>query len=223
MDLSSQLEPARARPDASRQLPPGVEVETPGNTMRLVVRHGARDRFPGLGLVAPVAVLAYVWYHTGGSWSRVAEALEARALGVALEDPELLLELAVILLGPLLALAVYLVRRPSRTVVTVTPDGLDVRRSLLPMIGTTHFDRMDLDQFYSKEVGLRMTGIDREEHERGEVISYTYELRVRLQDRSDRLVVDGLWRADQALFLEQRLEEFLHLPDRPVPMELERS
>lgn len=223
MDVRSQLGPARARPDASRRLPPGIRVEGGPEEMRLEVHHGARDRFPFADLLAMALVVGSVWYATGGRLSRATSWLRTEAfLEVALESPELVIELASVLVGPLLAGLVFLLRRPSRTYLSATRDGFVVRRSLLPFLGTSHFDVMDVDQLYSRERAFQMTGIDPEDGELSDVTGHTYELRVRLKDRSDRLVIDGLWRADQALFLEQRLEEFLGLPDRPVPMEIER-
>lgn len=52
--------------------------------------------------------------------------------------------------------------------------------------------------------------------------STSYEVHALLDDRTHQKLVTGLNEADQALFLEQRLESFLGITDAPVEGELER-
>lgn len=100
----------------------------------------------------------------------------------------------------------------NRTVLTVENGLLSVQHGPLPWPGNKTIETSDIDQLYCREK-IR-------HGKNGPQV--TYHLNAITTDGRKVDIVSGLDEADQALYLEQRLEEHLRLIDRPVPGELQR-
>jgi len=100
----------------------------------------------------------------------------------------------------------------NRTYVEITPQEIAVWHDPFPWPGEATIATPAVKQIYCKEKvsqGRRST-------------SYHYDLYVVLSDGRARKLVSGLESPDVALFIEQQMEGWLRIPDRPVPGELER-
>lgn len=97
----------------------------------------------------------------------------------------------------------------NRTVFTLTRRDLSIRHVPLPTPGNRTLEISQVDQFYAEEV-------------RGNKGSRSYTLSVLLKDGKKVRLLGGLPDASSALYLEQTLEQFLGIEDRPVGDELPR-
>ncbi len=98
----------------------------------------------------------------------------------------------------------------NRTRILVSRDDLAIRHAPLPWWGGVEMKSADVQQLYTKEV-----------------VSYTrngrivrYQLRVITRDRRDLKLLSGLENSEQAVYIEQAIEKYLHIIDVPVAGEL---
>jgi hypothetical protein len=99
----------------------------------------------------------------------------------------------------------------NRTVITVNLQWLTVTHGPLPWFGNKRIDRNQVIQLYAEE--------ERSQSSRGNT-SFSYQLNTILRDNTKLKLLAGLPSADVALFVEQSVEEYLHIEDRPVIGEL---
>ncbi|MFA5139222.1 MAG: hypothetical protein WC728_08310 [Elusimicrobiota bacterium] len=95
----------------------------------------------------------------------------------------------------------------NRTVITVSVDALRVKHEPLPWPGNRSIARMDLAQLFCRE-------------QVGNKGSRTYEVHAVLAGEKRVKLVSGLLSPEQALFIEQQIENQLGLKDRPVQGEM---
>jgi hypothetical protein len=100
----------------------------------------------------------------------------------------------------------------NTTTVTAEDGRLTVRHGPLPWPGNTDLETADFDQLYCEEKVHR--------GKNGE--SRTYAVSALTRGGTKRKLLDGLTDADQAVFIEQRLEDYLKIKDRPVAGEMSR-
>jgi hypothetical protein len=134
-------------------------------------------------------------------------ALAGNAPWIAIVFPVLHLALGVALTYG--TLAMYL----NRTVLEVAQGRLTVRHGPLPWPGRRDLDAGDLEQLYCDETasrGRRGSG------------SYSYNVWAVLKDGQRVKLLDTLPNREQALFVEQMVEDYLGIEDRPVHGELPR-
>lgn len=93
----------------------------------------------------------------------------------------------------------------NRTWITATPTALTIRHAPLPWRGNRTLAVEDIEQLYCKQG----TGGSRDE-------SVSYTLAAAMKDGTQLDLIKGLPQADQALFIEQRVEERLGIVDAPV-------
>jgi hypothetical protein len=94
----------------------------------------------------------------------------------------------------------------NRTVIKVESGRLTIRHGPLPWPGNRDVDTADLDQLYCRRV-IRNTSNGSSE---------TYQLHVLTKSGQQMKLVSGLDGPEQALFLEQRIEQYLGIENRPV-------
>jgi hypothetical protein len=99
------------------------------------------------------------------------------------------------------------------TKVEVNGGKLRIGHGPLPYPGNQSMDVREIDQLYSKRTVS---------HNKNST-SVTFELHAVLNDRRHVKLLDGLEDSAQALYLEQELESFLGIEDRPVAGELDRT
>ena len=100
----------------------------------------------------------------------------------------------------------------NTTTITVKQGHLTVVHAPLPWFQPPPLRTADITQLFVRRVSVG------KQHSRREVYSVWAQLR---QGREVKLMY-GLEAPEQALFVEQQLEAFLGITDRPVPGELER-
>jgi hypothetical protein len=98
----------------------------------------------------------------------------------------------------------------NRTWITATPASLTIRHGPLPWLGNREIAAGDIAQLHCK----RETGGRRNP-------SVTYSLAAVMKDGRQLALVRGLAEAEQALFIEQRVEERLDIAGAPVGSGLE--
>jgi hypothetical protein len=101
----------------------------------------------------------------------------------------------------------------NRTVLEVNEGRLTVRNGPLPWFGNRDLDVSEVEQFYSEEVMSRG---------RQGSVSYTYKVCGLLKGGQRVTLLDSLPKRDDALFVEQLVEKYLGIEDRPVSGELPR-
>lgn len=99
------------------------------------------------------------------------------------------------------------------TKVEIQEGRLRITHGPLPYFGNQSLDVREIDQIYSK----RQLG------RRDDSFNVAFEVHAVLADRRHVKLVGGLEDSAQALYLEQELEDFLGLEDRPVHGELDRT
>lgn len=97
----------------------------------------------------------------------------------------------------------------NHTTVSIRPRHVSVAHGPLPWPGVRPLPREEVDQLYVSRQELRNKGS----------VQVTFEVRVVRRDGSELALVRGLTSADQASFLEARIEAALGIEDRPVPGE----
>ncbi len=100
----------------------------------------------------------------------------------------------------------------NTTVIKANMGDLEIKHGPLPSPGNTRPDRGLIGQLYCKAKihrGRNSTGC-------------SYELHATTKDGKHKKLLTGLTESEQALYLEQEIERFLDIKDRPVRGELGR-
>lgn len=95
----------------------------------------------------------------------------------------------------------------NRTTVRVNPREISVQNGPLPWFGNRRLDAMSITQLYCKQRVHRGS--------KGR-ISYSYPVYAIMQDGTDHEAVTGVTDYTDSLYLEQEIERFLRIKDRPV-------
>jgi hypothetical protein len=98
----------------------------------------------------------------------------------------------------------------NRTKVTLNPAELRLRHYPLPWPGNRTLQRSEIDQLFCEE---KMSG-----NRNG--VSYTYSVNVVMPGGKRLKLVGGMDKPEDALFLEQKIEGYLGITDRPVAGEM---
>jgi len=98
----------------------------------------------------------------------------------------------------------------NRTRIQVSMGQLTVRHGPLPWPGNYTLNSADIDQLYCQSKFHRGKHGGR----------YTYQVQAILHDGTKQKLVSGLNDPDQAIFIEQRLEDHLRIDDRRVAGEM---
>ena len=97
----------------------------------------------------------------------------------------------------------------NRTIITVDGGRLTVRHTPLPWPGNRSLDTADVKQLYCRRrIRNGRNGS-----------SETYDLHLITSNNAKIKLASGLEDPEQALFLEQRIEQYLGIQDQPVPGE----
>lgn len=100
----------------------------------------------------------------------------------------------------------------NTTTIQVRPNEISVHHGPLPWPNNTSLDPTSIDQLYCKE---RI-------HNGKNGTTTSYEVWVAMTNGTSKKILSGLDDAEQALFVEQRIERALDLVDRPMSQELRR-
>ncbi len=100
----------------------------------------------------------------------------------------------------------------NRTIIRVGHGQLEVRHGPLPWLGNRSLPSHEIEQIYCQEAVSR--------NDNGS--QYRYTVYAILQGNHREKLLAGLIEAEQALYVEQELERFLNIKDRPVRGELPR-
>lgn len=98
----------------------------------------------------------------------------------------------------------------NSTVISVDSNRLKIRHGPIPAWGNKTLDPIILRQLYSKE----------RKHRHKNSVSYSYEVHMFTWDGRNQILLKKLDTPEQALFIEQEIERFLHIKDEPVAGEL---
>jgi hypothetical protein len=101
----------------------------------------------------------------------------------------------------------------NRSVIEITPDKFEVYHDPLPWSGELKLPTRELGQIYCQEVV---------QHGKNGATT-TYELCAVLKNGRKKTLLKGLDSPDIGLFLEQQIEKWLRIADRPVGGELARG
>ena len=100
----------------------------------------------------------------------------------------------------------------NTTTIRVQWDELEVRHGPVPWPGNKTLSARDLEQFYCQEkINRGKNGVQ-----------YAYQVLALRKDHVRETLLTGLSDVDQALYIEQELERFLRIEDRPMPGEVGR-
>jgi hypothetical protein len=191
----------KARPRVPQ--PPGITVEDLGGGLRLTRRWFVwAALFLTFFCVAWDSFLIF-WYAMavgmggGGafSWIAIIFPVAHVAAGVGLTY---------------FTLALYL----NRTVLEVNNGRLTVRSGPLPWPGNRDLDVSEVEQIFCQESTSRS---------RNGNVSFSYNVSAVLKGGRKETLLSSLPNQDQALFVEQLVEAYLGIEDRPVGGELPRS
>ncbi|RBP35886.1 hypothetical protein DES53_11952 [Roseimicrobium gellanilyticum] len=100
----------------------------------------------------------------------------------------------------------------NSTRISLESGLMRVRHGPLPWRGNQDIDASSLDQLFCKEKVNRVKN----------GVHYTYEVWAVLRDGTSRKILGVSLDRDQALYIEQKLEQALGIKDRPVPGEVMR-
>jgi len=96
----------------------------------------------------------------------------------------------------------------NRTIITVNRDTLSVHHAPLPWFGNVKLAAGKVDQIWCRmRIQYRNNGGS----------TTTYEVHANSTHGQSKTLLKGLNNADEALFLEQQIETYLKLEDKPVP------
>jgi len=101
----------------------------------------------------------------------------------------------------------------NRTIVKIGNGQLEIWHHPLPWRGEKRFSTSDVEQIYCKE---------NVSHSSDGTTAQSYEVYTILHQGQREKLVTGLKEPQQALYIEQELEQFLYIQDVPVPGELAR-
>ncbi|GIK40183.1 MAG: hypothetical protein BroJett011_40160 [Chloroflexota bacterium] len=109
-----------------------------------------------------------------------------------------------------IGMAAYaLINLVNRTIITVTPDDLEIIHTPIPYPPYRIFDPITLKQLYVKEV----------KHQNKGSVTYTYDLYMTTWTGRNQKLVGRIPEAHIALALEKEIEHFLQIKDRAIPGE----
>lgn len=100
----------------------------------------------------------------------------------------------------------------NRTYITVTSSMFEIKHKPLPFFKAISMPSRDLKQLYSKENISRSS----------DSASCTYEVHAKTYSGENIKLVDNLQNGEQALYIEQEVERYLHIDDEPVRGEIPR-
>ncbi len=100
----------------------------------------------------------------------------------------------------------------NRTRIQVQSGMIRIRHSPIPWRGNQDLDANGVDQLFCKE----------KRHNGKNGPSYTYEVWAVLRDGTSCKILSTSMNEDQALYIEQKLEQALGIKDRPVAGEIPR-
>ena len=101
----------------------------------------------------------------------------------------------------------------NQTTIQVKGGELTIHHYPLPWWGNKRIQALDIEQIYSKEK------VSRSKEGR---VSYTYEVYAILNNSTKEKLVGGLKEQELAFYIEQTLEKYLGIRDRPVRGEIPR-
>jgi hypothetical protein len=100
----------------------------------------------------------------------------------------------------------------NKTVITVDKRELAIAHGPLPWFGNKQMNPKDIEQLYCKE----------KIHHSRRSTNYSYEVHAILRGGTHEKILSGLDESEQVLYIEQEIERFLEIKDRPVRGELGR-
>ena len=100
----------------------------------------------------------------------------------------------------------------NSTVVKIGMGELTIAHGPLPARGNLRLETTSIVQLYSKEIISRGRNS----------VNTTYELHAATRDGKSIKLLSGLDTSEQALYIEQEIEQFLKIPDQPVRGEFGR-
>ncbi len=101
----------------------------------------------------------------------------------------------------------------NRTIITVNHSLFTIKHAPIPWPGNKLLNPRDITQLYCKE----------QMHRNKNSTSYTYEVHGILKNTEHAKLITGLDNSEQALYIEQEIERFLNIEDRPVRGEISRA
>ncbi|MCB1193674.1 MAG: hypothetical protein H7A23_07265 [Leptospiraceae bacterium] len=101
----------------------------------------------------------------------------------------------------------------NTTEIIVDREKISVRHYPLPWTGNKVVLSNDIKQLYSKPV----------RHQNRNSVSFTYEVHAVLSNRTHIELVSNFETSDQALYVEQEIENFLKIENYPVRGEIGRD
>jgi hypothetical protein len=181
------------------QKPPGWQVDESGAQLRITWSWRTGSTFAH-------ALFFFLFWGGGGAWLMTTDFEPAAA---ARGYPLLFVALGAVLVSGTYTL---LARLLNHTEVRADAEGLAVRHGPLPWPGNRSLPAGRVQQLYCREV-IR----DREQG------THFYEVHAVTTDGADVPLLANLPNVAQALYVEQRVERQLGIPDRPVGGELPRG
>ena len=103
----------------------------------------------------------------------------------------------------------------NSTFIRVDATEINIRHEPLPWPGAMSLNPSELEQLYTVESVSSSRN--------SSSVSYSYELHGHLKKGQRRKLVSGLDNVDQCLYLEQQIEDFLGIEDRPERGEVSRA
>jgi hypothetical protein len=179
-------------------LPAGISVEDWGGDLRIVRRWFTPGAFILVFFCITWDSFLIFWYTTaigvGAPWIFKVFPVAHVAVGVGLTY---------------LTIACFV----NRTIITVQGGQLGIRHGPLPWIGNQTLDTTQISQIYTRQhVRNSQNGTQQS----------TYRLHAVTTDGRNLKLLSGLMDEEQALYIEQRLEQQLGIDDRPIDGELPR-
>ncbi len=172
------------------ELPRGFKLDTAGDRLHITWRWWSPAHLFILFFAALWDTFMVVWYSIailGEQWQMAAFGTLHAAVGVGL--------------------AYYAITGlVNHTTVTLTASKVAVKHGPLPWPGSRALDRTEVEQLY----------VSRQETTNKGQVTVTFNLQVVLRGGEEITIVKGLDSADQARFLESRIEIALGIEDRSV-------
>lgn len=185
--VSDPVADARKVADAV-ELPRGFKLDTTGDRLHITWRWWNASHLFIMLFAAFWDAFMVVWYSIailGQQWEMAAFGVLHAAVGIGL--------------------AYYAITGlVNHTRITLTPSRVAVAHGPLPWPGARTLERSDVEQLY----------VSRQETTNKGQVNVSYNLQVVLRGGEELAIVSGLQSADQARFLESRIETALGIEDR---------